>query len=280
VDGGAGFSNATGTHVSAAVEEAQEGSGMKSERPNPFVNREPLKGGGREVFLARVRKGLGHGAEQSPAPLEAPPAREEGVVRQVGAEESREALVTRWQERAIGNSMRVQRVAADAGAVHAALDACFAGQEVRRCVLNGHDLEERFGLPKYLAEKSIGVLSWGAPGCREESFTCEAAITDCRAGMADSGSVVVWSDAGFGRSSTLVVPIHVVLLPASRILPDMIDALDFAQRESADARGGEGRLASNIVIINGPSKTADIEMNLVTGVHGPKFLHVVVVEGI
>jgi len=87
---------------------------------------------------------------------------------------------------------------------------------------------------------------------------------------------MVWSDPAFGRSSTLVIPIHIVLLPASRILPELIDALAFAQQQVAQ---GSGQLPSNIVLINGPSKTADIEMNLITGVHGPKHLYVVVLEG-
>ena len=64
---------------------------------------------------------------------------------------------------------------------------------------------------------------------------------------------------------------HVVLLTASRVLPDLIDALPRALAEN------RGRMPSNVVVINGPSKTADIEMHLITGVHGPKFLHVLVI---
>jgi L-lactate dehydrogenase complex protein LldG len=56
-------------------------------------------------------------------------------------------------------------------------------------------------------------------------------------------------------------------------MADLVDGLEFVMRETG------GSLPSNVVVINGPSKTADIEMNLVTGVHGPKYLYVVLIEG-
>ena len=54
----------------------------------------------------------------------------------------------------------------------------------------------------------------------------------------------------------------------------MIDGLDLVLRL------GEGKMPPNVVVINGPSKTGDIEMKLVTGVHGPKYLYTIVIDGI
>jgi len=249
---------------------------MQSERINPFINRQPLEPGGRGPFMRRLRRALGHDVDQTPMPAQGPPARDEALVRQCGPGDS--GLVQRWIGRAQGNSMMVQQVGATAAEIHAALDVCFAPHTIGRAILNmgnAEDLGGRFGIAQYLAGRKVETVKWGTPGCREAAFTCDAAITDCRAGLADAGSLLVWTEAGeeggFGRSSTLVVPVHVVLLPASRILPDMVDGLALARRENP------GQLPSNIVVINGPSKTADIEMNLITGVHGPKFLHVIVI---
>jgi L-lactate dehydrogenase complex protein LldG len=246
-------------------------------RINPFVNRGELKTGGRAPFMERVRRGLGHLEGASPV-AEEPPVRDEEVVRQVAVTD--EGRIDRWIEKARGNSMVVHRISGDAAAVAAGIDLCFAKHAIRKSVLNAQELAAQFGIEAYLAEKKIDMVRWGEPGCREAAFECEASITDCRAGLADTGAILVWSDDGFGRSSTLVVPVHVVLLPVSRILPDLIDGLALAHAQTAGRAGGDGRLPSNIVVINGPSKTADIEMNLVTGVHGPKFLYVLVVDGI
>ena len=195
-----------------------------------------------------------------------PPRLEEALYRQVPASLDRPALVDRWIARATACSIKVHRAPAEDLPI--ALDVCLAPHQVTRSLLNAHEFD--LAVTAYLAAKGVRVIPWGEPDCLEEAFTCELSVTDCRAGIADSGSVMVWSDAAFGRSSTLVVPIHIVLLPASQILPDLADALAFIQRQ--------GALPSNIVLINGPSKTADIEMNLITGVHGPKHLHVVVLE--
>lgn len=246
-----------------------------SNRINPFVNRQPLKTGGKAPFMERIRKALGH--QPGHVPTEAPPVHDESV-RQVAGQTNREALVARFMERAMANTMVVQKATADAASLAAAIDACLANHQVTRSIVNARDLDQPLGVTKHLQSKGIALVPWGSPNCRDEAFTCEASVTDCRCGMADSGSLVVWSDPTFGRSSTLVVPVHVILLPESRIVPDMIDALQLAH-EQARASGVQGHLPSNIVIINGPSKTADIEMNLVTGVHGPKYLYVVVIEG-
>ncbi len=240
-------------------------------RVNPFVNREALKSVDREVFLGRVRKGLGHDVNgPSPLPVGAP-ERDEKLIRQVAKEDA--GRVNRWVQKATASGMVVTRVGVDAEAITGAIAAAFAKHDVKKVIVNASDVGERFGVSGYLKGKGLEEMRWGTAGSMDLAFHCDASITDVRAGLADTGAMLVWSEVGFGRSSTLVVPVHVVLLPESRILADMMDGFDLVMQVNG------GKMPSNVVVINGPSKTSDIEMRLVTGVHGPKFLYVVVIEG-
>ncbi len=257
-----------------------------SNRPSPFTNRQPLAGTTREIFLARIRKALDHPADHSPAPGAAP-VLEESLIRQVAAPattEARAALVDRWQKKMTENKATVHRLPPpngnDQSAVLAALDACLAKHPTaKRALLNLQQLGEQFPIADHLRAKQFSTSEWPSPTAFADAFTADVSITDAPAGLADTGSLLVWSHANFGRSSTLVTPIHITLLPASRILPDLIDGLDFVRQQHPDGNGGGGGLPSNIVVINGPSKTADIEMKLVTGVHGPKYLYILLLDG-
>jgi L-lactate dehydrogenase complex protein LldG len=95
-------------------------------------------------------------------------------------------------------------------------------------------------------------------------------ITEAFAGVARTGSVCV--DVNYQRTNvaSLLAPLHIVVLPAERIVPQPRDL--FRQ----DTLQGEG-LARDFVFITGPSATADMGP-LVRGVHGPHQLHVIVVE--
>ncbi len=243
-----------------------------SKRTNPFLNRQPLAGTGREAFLARVRKALGHTATLPPVNS---PEIDERVLRQVSQDEGKvsvEERVARWAKLAEGNSVKVLRT--KSGELLGALDSVLSQHAVTQAMLNVRELGKRFPMESHLAAKKVVVHQWGEKGCGEAIFHCEMSITDCRAGIADTGAFLVWSDAGFGRSSTLVVPVHVILIGASQILADLIDALAMVRR--ANAVG----LPSNVVVINGPSKTADIEMKMVTGVHGPKYVYAILLEDV
>ena len=92
-------------------------------------------------------------------------------------------------------------------------------------------------------------------------------LTGAEAGLADTGSLVLRSGAGRPRLAWLLPPVHVALLPVASLLPDM--ATYFAR-----CPGAAGDVA-NLVFVTGPSRTADIELILTRGVHGPRQLHVV-----
>jgi len=79
---------------------------------------------------------------------------------------------------------------------------------------------------------------------------------------------------GQDRSTSLLPPIHVAIMEAERILPSSDDLLVKLQLEMTE----HGTLDSCFSLITGPSKTADIEMNLILGVHGPKNLHVIILK--
>jgi L-lactate utilization protein LutC len=102
---------------------------------------------------------------------------------------------------------------------------------------------------------------------KDPLFAADLGITGADWLVAETGSVVVSSGPLRPRSISLLPPAHIVVAAAGQILPDLYDL--FSRTEPA-------ALPANLTIITGPSKTGDIEMTLVTGVHGPQALHVIV----
>ncbi len=88
--------------------------------------------------------------------------------------------------------------------------------------------------------------------------------------LADTGTLVLFSAQSAARWISLAPEIHIVLLPVERILPSLDEV--FAQLSLSEDLSSFG---SAITFITGPSRTADIELTLVMGAHGPKELHVV-----
>jgi L-lactate dehydrogenase complex protein LldG len=58
--------------------------------------------------------------------------------------------------------------------------------------------------------------------------------------------------------------VHVAIIERDKFLADLLDLMEILRTEGA---------GSGVTLISGPSKTADIEMNVVTGVHGPNVVH-------
>lgn len=108
----------------------------------------------------------------------------------------------------------------------------------------------------------------------EKDASVRVGITGVDAALAATGSVVVKSGLGRGRSVSLLPPVHVAVVAASQIVADLESWWAIQREGGLDAF----RQHSNIAIITGPSRTADIAMQLVLGMHGPRELHVVVVE--
>ena len=98
-------------------------------------------------------------------------------------------------------------------------------------------------------------------------FDCAIGITDVDCAISESGSLVI-STTDRIRNAWITPPTHIAIVRESQLLPDLVDL--FTQRPDAIA-------AASTTIITGPSKTADIEGVLVTGVHGPALVEIVLV---
>jgi L-lactate dehydrogenase complex protein LldG len=96
-------------------------------------------------------------------------------------------------------------------------------------------------------------------------------LTGAQGGLADTGTLALVSGPGRGRLASLLPPVHIALLPIQKLYPSLPA---FLAANTAAATTG-----SNLVLITGPSRTADIELTLSMGVHGPKEIHVIVYPG-
>ena len=107
---------------------------------------------------------------------------------------------------------------------------------------------------------------------KERLFAVDAAVTSAAGAVADTGALILRPTGAEPRLMSLVPPVHIALLRASAIVPDLEVA--FA-RFAADRRFERH---SAVTFVRGPSRTADIELQITIGVHGPRALHVVVLD--
>ncbi|WP_421157657.1 LutC/YkgG family protein [Aeromonas dhakensis] len=106
---------------------------------------------------------------------------------------------------------------------------------------------------------------------KDELFdVCQAGITHCAGAIADTGTLVLLPDGGEPRTLSLVPPCHIALLAASTIADNLAGLVAAGRWQQA--------MPTNLLLVSGPSKTADIQQTLAYGAHGPSRLLVVLVE--
>jgi L-lactate dehydrogenase complex protein LldG len=134
------------------------------------------------------------------------------------------------------------------------------------------DLLQRLHLCRDLQNKG---LNFASPDNKEEMAKADVGITEADFAIADSGTLVLIAHERQPRSVSLIPPIHIAIVKASLILRNINDL--FTQlSDSISEKSSIDEITSCMTFITGPSRTADIELNLTLGVHGPKEIFVLV----
>jgi len=199
----------------------------------------------RDEILSRVRSALGR---QAGDPVPAPPPFALAFVTSSPAE--RVETFRRALE-ALAGKVAVARTAAEAGdyvraAVAGRTFAASKAQILSQCGVHGSDFS------------------------RETCAQVDVGITSADYALAETGSLVVLTESNESRLLSLLPPCHIAVVARSRIVENLEELLTLLPEPTA--------ASSAMVIITGPSRTADIEMLLVRGVHGPGEIHVVILE--
>jgi L-lactate dehydrogenase complex protein LldG len=129
---------------------------------------------------------------------------------------------------------------------------------------------ERMGVDGALAEVGVEVVVWrDLEDFRDVAERAEVGLSTAAWAIADTGSLVLESGPGKGRTVTLLPPTYVAVIPVDRVLRTVPEAIErYAQ---------SGGLPANVCFHTGPSRSGDIEMSLAIGVHGPGDVHVLLV---
>jgi L-lactate utilization protein LutC len=199
-----------------------------------------------------VRKALGRAGPLETAPV--PPVIPDAIARLVGKDVN---LVEHFVRSAVDAKFQLARVSA--GEIGEQLVGFLRENQCKTVGIPASELIDRLGLEKAMRDNGVRVLRWGE-STLDAAYDLDCCVTDVYSAVAETGSLVIKPSAGHGRALSLVPAIYIAIVEAASIVADLIDLLEKV--------AGEPRVP-NITLITGPSKTADIEGVLVTGVHGP-----------
>jgi len=201
----------------------------------------------REYLLHKVRTALGRSAGQQ---VEDPPA-----VRLHIPEAGIEAQISVFFERIEALAGKTYRALSLEDA-KAYVESVVAG---RKAVASNAPVLQKCGINYQADPEQLRTLAAGAA----------CGITGADYALADTGSLVMLASPQEARLISLMPPVHIAIVEQERLLTGLDELLSILPYPAEQT--------SSMVLITGPSRTADIEQILVRGVHGPGEIHVVVV---
>jgi len=138
----------------------------------------------------------------------------------------------------------------------------------------GDPVVERLGVEEHLASAGLEVLTPEDVFWHERLAEAGVGVTGAVTAAATSGTVGIACGPRAPRATSLVPPAHICLVRRATMVEDLADALHRCATEATDAAD----LPSGLVWVSGPSRSADLELVLTVGVHGPGSVDVIVVE--
>ena len=132
-------------------------------------------------------------------------------------------------------------------------------------------ISERNWTKVFYKEEKVKALLNGQPSFLDLAG-CDVSITGCECLVARTGTIVMSSAQQSGRTTSVYAPVHICIAYTYQMMYDLSDAFSFLQQTY------NNQIPSQITFASGPSRTADIEKTLVTGVHGPKEVYCFLVE--
>jgi L-lactate dehydrogenase complex protein LldG len=123
---------------------------------------------------------------------------------------------------------------------------------------------------RWIRLSDLEIEELGIAPDAQDVFRFDIGISTAQAAIAETGTLVLDSARERHRLVSLVPPVHIAIVDASRICETLGEALTLL-------RTGK-EISPAVTFITGPSRTADIELTLAIGVHGPQELYVIVNE--
>ncbi len=239
-------------------------------------------------FLKSVREALGRNdvppAEPYPRLTDTLPELEEQSAQiRKRLEENLPALLDKLAEMAALGGWNVHRASGAEEAIAyietVARESVARESEATNVVRSAQDVFDQIPVDAALANLGLKVTTvlrdeaTPREALREEIRQSGIGITGADYALAETGSIIIMPRRGLSRLVSLVPPVHIALVRPEDLLESM-DDLFLLRRLEYHQRGGE--MGSYLNFITGPSRTADIEMTIVEGVHGPKEVHMVI----
>lgn len=216
--------------------------------------------------LDDVRKALGRQNTLSPAPLE--PFLEPAL-----RIEARE-LVERFIQEATAVRAQVHRVPDEHQLGQKIVELC--ANQTGEVAISGAELFRTINLAGELAAPDLSTFM-GSPDHEQmvaRLADCGVGVTASDFAIAETGTIVLSSDEPNALLVSLLPPVHIAVVRSEQ----MIATIDEAICRTGSERMTGTNPTRSVTLITGPSRTSDVELVLSIGVHGPKELHVVIIE--
>ncbi|WP_299087222.1 lactate utilization protein C [uncultured Metabacillus sp.] len=220
----------------------------------------------RESFLYTVAAKLGRGRKSTVTKPEWKTTPQYDVLKDA----SQDDLVTVLKKHC--DVIHTQFIETNSNDLTKNLRKVFEQYEVGSVVTWKDDRHKEFHLEDELQKnwpaEGIDVHIWD-PALKEKNLEAaekaDVGITYSDITLAESGTVVLFSSENKGRSVSLLPKTYIAIIPKSTLVPRMTQATSFISKQVKEGKN----ISSCIDFITGPSNSADIELNLIVGVHGP-----------